>query len=63
MVVTINFTLAGSGCDADNYVSILGISFSKLNLKEIVNLIDRKVSECNNTITLRKKKIIKLLKT
>lgn len=34
----------------DNYVSILGIDFSKLNLKETVDLIDTKVSECSNRI-------------
>ncbi len=34
----------------DSYVSILGINFSKLNLKETVNLIATKVSEDNNKI-------------
>jgi N-acetylglucosaminyldiphosphoundecaprenol N-acetyl-beta-D-mannosaminyltransferase len=33
-----------------NYVNILGITFSKLNLKETVDLIDSKVSECSNKI-------------
>lgn len=33
-----------------NNVSILGIDFSKLNLKETVDLIDRKISEYNNKI-------------
>lgn len=32
----------------DGYVSILGINFSKLNLKETVDLIDCKISECSN---------------
>jgi N-acetylglucosaminyldiphosphoundecaprenol N-acetyl-beta-D-mannosaminyltransferase len=32
----------------DGYVSILGINFSKLNLKETVDLIDTKISECSN---------------
>lgn len=31
----------------NNCVSILGISFSKLTLKDTIGLIDRKVSECN----------------
>lgn len=34
----------------DSYVNILGINFSKLNLKETVKLIDTKVSEYNNKI-------------
>jgi N-acetylglucosaminyldiphosphoundecaprenol N-acetyl-beta-D-mannosaminyltransferase len=34
----------------DNYVNILGIEFSKLNLKETVGLIDSKISECSNRI-------------
>lgn len=29
----------------NNYVNILGIKFSKLNLKETINLIDKKISE------------------
>lgn len=40
----------GRWCDMDNYVNILGIEFSKLNLKETVNLIDRKISERSNRI-------------
>jgi len=36
--------------DMENYVSILGIAFSKLNLKETVALIDSKVSECSNRL-------------
>ncbi|MBB6215010.1 N-acetylglucosaminyldiphosphoundecaprenol N-acetyl-beta-D-mannosaminyltransferase [Anaerosolibacter carboniphilus] len=32
----------------DNYVNILGIAFSKLNLKETVDLIDSKISQCSN---------------
>ncbi|MDS0526136.1 hypothetical protein NNC19_10625 [Clostridium sp. SHJSY1] len=32
----------------DNKVSILGIDFSKLNLKETVDLIDRRISGYNN---------------
>lgn len=32
----------------NNYVSILGIEFSKLNLKETIDLIDSKVLECSN---------------
>lgn len=36
--------------NVDNNVSILGIDFSKLNLKETVGLIDRKISEYNNKI-------------
>lgn len=34
----------------DNFVNILGIEFSKLNLKETVHLIDNKVSEGSNRI-------------
>ncbi len=34
----------------ENCVSILGIKFSKLNLKETVDLIDAKVSECSNSV-------------
>ncbi|EHI99244.1 MULTISPECIES: WecB/TagA/CpsF family glycosyltransferase [unclassified Clostridium] len=34
----------------ESYVNILGINFSKLNLKETVKLIDTKVSEDNNKI-------------
>jgi N-acetylglucosaminyldiphosphoundecaprenol N-acetyl-beta-D-mannosaminyltransferase len=34
----------------DNCVSILGIEFSKLSLKETVDLIDNKVSECSNKL-------------
>jgi N-acetylglucosaminyldiphosphoundecaprenol N-acetyl-beta-D-mannosaminyltransferase len=34
----------------ENYVSILGIKFSKLNLKETVDLIDAKISECSNRV-------------
>lgn len=33
-----------------NCVNILGITFSKLSLKETVDLIDSKVSECSNKI-------------
>jgi N-acetylglucosaminyldiphosphoundecaprenol N-acetyl-beta-D-mannosaminyltransferase len=34
----------------DNYVNILGIEFSKLNLKETVDLIDSKISKDSNRI-------------
>ena len=34
----------------DNLVNILGIEFSKLNLKETVDLIDSKVSKSSNKI-------------
>lgn len=34
----------------ENYVSILGINFSKLTLKETVNLIDTQISEYRNKI-------------
>lgn len=34
----------------DNYVNILGIEFSKLNLKETVDLIDSKISEGRDRI-------------
>lgn len=34
----------------DNFVNILGIDFSKLNLKETVDLIDSKISERSNKI-------------
>ena len=34
----------------ENYVSILGMQFSKLNLKETADLIDAKVSECSNRV-------------
>jgi N-acetylglucosaminyldiphosphoundecaprenol N-acetyl-beta-D-mannosaminyltransferase len=34
----------------DDCVCILGIKFSKLNLKETIDLIDSKVSECKNGI-------------
>lgn len=36
--------------EMDNCVSILGIEFSKLNLKETVELIDTKVSECSSRV-------------
>ena len=34
----------------DNYVNILDIAFSKLNLKETIELIDSKITECRNRI-------------
>lgn len=34
----------------DNYVYILGIKFSKLNLQETIDLIDSKISECSSRI-------------
>lgn len=34
----------------DNCIDILGISFSKLNLKETINLIDSKITECRNQL-------------
>lgn len=43
-----NLSLIGSDSCMDNYVSILGIAFSKLNLKETVDLIDSKISQCSN---------------
>ncbi len=34
----------------DNCVNILGISFSKLNLKETIDLIDIKIAESTNQL-------------
>lgn len=34
----------------NNYVNILGIKFSKLNLKETINLIDKKISEYSGSM-------------
>jgi N-acetylglucosaminyldiphosphoundecaprenol N-acetyl-beta-D-mannosaminyltransferase len=44
------FNFNERGYDMSSYVNILGIDFSKLNLKETVELIDAKISEGSNRI-------------
>lgn len=47
------FNFNERGYDMSSYVNILGIDFSKLNLRETVQLIDTKISEgCNRTFHL-----------